>query len=182
MSQIKSIKIGILIIGIALILIFGVKWIIQYKQINSCLDKGGKWNHDLKICEFLFTTDTIRIADYYWKSDYDTIINREYLIRGELIDSIAKSPNELIEVLNKRPSKSKIDYVGLSGDTLRIRILEEKYLTEQMGTTGAYCYMAETVYTLTENDLIKFVRFEMEYGSHAGPGVYSRKDYEQMIR
>jgi hypothetical protein len=177
----KRIKSGLLIIGITLLLIFGVKWIIQFVQIDSCLDKGGKWNYDFKKCE-CYSIDASRITDYYWDSDFDTITNREYLIRGKMLDSIAKSPNELIEILNMRPSKCKIDYVEKTGDTLKIRILEDEYLTEQMGTSGADCYMAETIYTLTENDLIQFVRFEMAYGSHAGPGLYCRKDYERMIK
>ena len=41
--------------------------------------------------------------------------------------------------------------------------------------------MAETVYTLTENDSIHFVEFEMNIGSHANPGVYSREDYEKIL-
>ena len=177
----NGIKIGLLIVGITLILIFGVKWIIQFVQIDSCLDKGGKWNYDLKKCE-CYLIDTNRIADYFWDSDFDTITNREYLIRGKMLDSISKSPNELIEILNLRPSKCKIDYVNIIGDTIIIRILDDEYLTEQMGTSGADCFMAETIFTLTENDLIKFVRFEMDYGSHSSPGLYSRKDYQRMIK
>jgi len=175
------IRIGLLIVGITLLLIFGIKRIIQFAQIDSCLDKGGKWNYDLKKCD-CYLIDTIRIKDYYWNSDFDTISNREYLKRGKMLDSISKSPNELIEILNMRPSKCKIDYVEKKGDTLKIRILDDEYLTEQMGTSGADCYIAETIYTLTENDLIDFVRFEMDYGSHAGPGLYSRKDYKWMIK
>ena len=169
------------IIGIALILIFGVKWIIQFNRIDSCLDKGGKWNYELKKCE-CYTIDTIRITDYYWNSDFDTITNREYLKRGSMLDSISKSPNELIEILNLRPSKCKIDFVDIVGDTLKIRILDAEYLTEQMGTSGAVCYMAETIFTLTENDLIKFVRFEMDFGSHASPGLYCRNDYKWLMK
>ncbi|MGE5410520.1 MAG: hypothetical protein ACM3MI_06140 [Clostridiales bacterium] len=181
-TKIKRIMIGLPIIGITLILIFGVLWIIRFVQIDSCLDKGGKWNYDLKKCECLSTIDTSRIAEYYWKTDFDTILNREYLKRGKMLDSISKSPNELIEILNMRPNKCKIDYVEITRDTIKIKILEDEYLTEQMGTTGAECYMAETIYTLTENDLIHFVRFEMGYGSHASPGLYCRKDYERMIK
>lgn len=169
------------IIGIVLILIFGVKWIIKYNRIDSCLDKGGKWNYELKKCE-CYTIDTNRITDYYWDSDFDTITNHEYLKRGLMLDSISKSPNELIEILNLRPTKCKIDYIDIIRDTIKIKILDDEYLTEQMGTSGADCYMAETIFTLTENDLIKFVRFEMDYGSHASPGLYSRKDYKWMIK
>lgn len=99
-----------------------------------------------------------------------------------MLDSIAKSPSELIEILNLRPSKCKIDYVDITGDTIIIKILDDEYLTEQMGTSGADCFMSETIFTLTESDLIKFVRFEMDYGSHASPGLYSRKDFKWMIK
>ncbi len=99
-----------------------------------------------------------------------------------MLDSIDKSPKILIDILNMRPSNCKIDYVKLTGDTLIIRILDDEYLAEQMGTFGADYYMAETIYTLTENDLINFVRFEMNFGSHAGPGLFCRKDYERMIK
>ena len=169
------------IIGGFLILVLSTNWINQFFQIDSCLDKGGKWNYNIKKCE-CYSIDTKRISDYFWHSYFDTITNREYLTRGKMLDSIAKSPNELIEILNMRLSKCKIEYVEIIGDTLKIRVLEDEYLTEQMGTSGADCYMAETIYTLTENDLIQFVRFEMDYGSHADPGLYCRKNYERMIK
>ncbi len=176
-----SFKIGIIFFGIVLILMFGVKWTIQFFRIDACLDKGGKWNYDLNECDCLYNLDSVLITDYYWDSDFDTLSNHEYLIRGKMLDSISKSPNELIEILNRRPAKCKIEYIEFNGDTINIRILDDEYLTEQMGTVGADCFMAETVFTLSENDLIKFIRFEMDYGSHASPGLYSRKNYERMI-
>lgn len=178
----KSLKIGILSFVIVLILILGARWTIHFLQIDSCLDKGGKWNYDLQKCECVYNLDSILITDFYWDSDFDKISNREYLIRGKMLDSISKSPNELIEILNKRTPKCKIEYIDITGDTIKIMILDDEYLTEQMGTSGADCYMAETVFTLTENDLIKYVRIEMDYGSHASPGLYSRNDYEKMIK
>jgi hypothetical protein len=178
----KSLKIGFLVVGVTLILIFGVIWIIQFMRIDSCLDTGGKWNYDLQKCECKHIIDTNRITDYYWKSAFDTISNREFLIRGTKLDSISKSPYELIEILNKRSDKCKIEYIDITEDTITIRLLNDEYLTEQMGTCGADCYMAETIFTLTESDMIQFVRFEMDYCSHASPGLYCRKDYESMIR
>ncbi len=178
----KIILTGLLIIGIILICIPVIKKTIQFFIIDSCLDKGGRWNYDSKKCECLYTIDTTRISDYYWKTDFDTITNQEYLKRGKMLDTISRSPDELIRILNMRQSKSKINYVEQRGDTIVIKILNDEYLTEQMGTSGADCYMAETIYTLTENDLIQFVRFEIDYGSHACPGLYSRKDYERMIK
>ena len=180
-SNISKIKKRLIIIGVVTILILGVQWVVQYLQVDACLDKGGCWDYDLKKCNFSHTFDTTRIADYYWKSEYDTTLNREYLKRGVLLDSISKSTNELIDILNRRKSKSKVEFVEIIDGTLVIRILDDAFLTEQMGSLGAYCYMAETVFTLTENDSTQFVKFEMDFGSHANPGVYSRKDYEGMM-
>lgn len=180
--NITNIKKVLIVVGIVLILILGVLWIIQFVQTDNCLEKGGRWNSSLKECECPHTIDLSRIADYYWKCEYDTTINSEYLNRGTLLDSISKSPNSLIDILNMRSSKSKIKFVELAKDTLIIDILNDTFLTQQMGSLGAYCYMAETVYTLTENKLINFVKFEMNYGSHASPGLYSRGDYERMMK
>ncbi len=180
-SNISKIKKRLLIIGVVTILILGVQWVVQYLQVDACLDKGGCWDYNLKKCNCSHTFDSTRIADYYWKSEYDTTLNREYLKRGVLLDSISKSTNELIDFLNRRPSKSKVEIVEIIDDTLVIRILDDTFLTEQMGSLGAYCYMAETVFTLTENDSTQFVKFEMDYGSHANPGVYSREDYKDVI-
>jgi hypothetical protein len=180
-KNINRIKTRLLLTGAALMLIFGVNWIIQFFRIDSCLDKGGKWNYETNKCES-YLIDTTRITDYFWNYEFDTTTSREYLVRGKLLDSIPKSPNELIGILNLRPGKSKVEYVNIVRDTIIIKILNDEYLTEQMGTFGAECYMAETIYTLTESDLIKFVRFEMDYGTHASPGLYSRKDYARMIK
>ncbi|HZJ79115.1 MAG TPA: hypothetical protein VFC69_00900 [Dysgonamonadaceae bacterium] len=169
------------VVLVGVVLFIGAKWLVKYMKIDACLDQGGTWNYELQRCEHAHTFDSTRVSDYYWKSNYDTTLNREYLKRGALLDSISKSPKELIDILNMRPSESKIDFVEHTADTLTIRILNDKFLTEQMGTLGADCYMAETIYTLTEVDSIRFVKFEMNDGSHATPGLYSREDYAQMM-
>ncbi|WP_282125350.1 hypothetical protein [Marinifilum flexuosum] len=51
-----------------------------------------------------------------------------------------------------------------------------------MGTTGAYCFLGETIFTLTELDSINKVSIEMEVGSHAGPGVYTKDDFYDLIK
>ena len=180
-KNIGNIKRLLLIVGTVLILILGALWIFRYLQVDACLDKGGCWDYELKKCDCSHTIDTTRIADYYWKSDYDTTLHKEFLKRGVLLDSISNSPNKLINILNLRPSESKVEFAEITGDTMIIRILNDTFLTQQMGSLGAYCYMAETVFTLTENDSTRFVKFEMDYGSHANPGVYSRRDYNEVL-
>ncbi|PKP32293.1 MAG: hypothetical protein CVT99_06030 [Bacteroidetes bacterium HGW-Bacteroidetes-16] len=178
----KKLIIWLLIIGGIIALIFGAKWITRILQIDSCLDRGGRWNYELNECEEFNQINNENLADFYWKSDYDTVNNKEFLIKGRLMDSLGKSPNELIEILNKRNAQPKIEYIDIQSDTIKIQIVNDEFLTEQMGTTGAYCYLGETVFTLTENDLIRFVKIEMDYGSHASPGVYSRVDFADLMK
>jgi hypothetical protein len=173
----RSIIIIIAILGFIAISIFGIIWIINFLKIDSCLDKGGRWNYELNKCEVYYNLDSLNLTDLYWHTVSDTILNKEFLEKGKFLDSLSKSPAELIDVLNRRKPVCKIEYVHIIGDTITIKINSEEYLTEQMGSTGAYCFLGETVFTLTESKLIKFVRFEMEYGSHAGPGLYNRNDF-----
>jgi hypothetical protein len=176
-------KLFIIIISvlvISLISIFGIKWAIRFFQIDKCLDKGGKWNYELNRCEGCYDLDSVIITNFYWHTDFDTVLNKEYITKGNMLDLISKSPYELINILNKRKSKCKIEYIKMAGDTITIRILDDEYLTEQMGTSGAECYLAETIFTLTENDFLKFVRIEMEYGSHASPGLYNRDNFKDL--
>jgi len=121
-------------------------------------------------------------SSYIWATNYDTLRNDEFLRRGEMLDSTIKSPNTLIEILNLRTPECKLKYIGTSNDTLTVRILNEEILSEQMGSTGSLCFLAETIYTLTEIKGITYINIKMNYGSHAGPGVFSRGDFKQMIR
>jgi hypothetical protein len=61
-KNINRIKTRLLLTGAALMLIFGVNWIIQFFRIDSCLDKGGKWNYETNKCES-YLIDTTRITD-----------------------------------------------------------------------------------------------------------------------
>ncbi len=176
----KLILIIISVLAISLVSIFGIKWAKRFFQIDKCLDLGGKWNYELKRCEGLYNLDSVIITDFYWHADFDTVLNKEFITKGNMLDSTSKSPDELINILNKRKPKSKIEFIKKVGDTITIKILDDEYLTEQMGTSGANCYLAETIFTLTENGLIKFVRIEMEYGSHASPGLYARDYFKDL--
>jgi len=179
----KSITI-VLLIGIVLILIYGINWTKRLFQIDSCLDNGGRWNYELNECEkyYNYNIPSETITKFYWHSDFDTVKNYEILNKGDLLDSIRQMPNELIDILNRRKSLSKIEFIDLSKDTIRIKILNDEYLTEQMGSAGAYCYLGETVFTLTENNSIEFVRIEMNNGSHASSGIYSRTDFIDLMK
>jgi len=180
--MIKKPIIIVSIIGIVIILIFGINWAKRFFQIDSCLDRGGRWNYELNECEEYYDLDSEILTKLFWYTEYDSINNTEYLVKGELVDSLSKTPNELIEILNKRKSKSKIEFIQINGDTIEIRVLNDEFLTEQMGTTGAYCFLGETVFTLTENESFDHVRIEMNYGSHASPGIYNRSNFNDLMK
>jgi len=178
----RKLIIGTLILGTITILIFGIIWINRFFAIDSCLDSGGRWNYELNKCEKYYDFDSVEITELYWHTEFDTDRNYEFLEKGKLLDSISQTPHELIEILNKRTSKCKLEYIDQSSDTIRIRIIEDEYLGEQMGSSGAFCFLGETVFTLTENNSIKYVNIEMDYGSHASPGIYSRNDFQELLK
>lgn len=177
----KQVIIIAVIIGLIVTAIIGFKLISHFLQIDSCLDKEGDLNSEKSTSEGYYNLDSLNLHDIYWHAESDSELNREYLVKGVLLDSISKTPAELIYILNRRKPECKIEYIDIVGDTINIRISNEQYLTEQMGSTGAFCFLGETIYTLTENESLKFVQIEMNYGSHAGPGVYSRDDYKDLI-
>ena len=184
MGRLKNRKhiIIISVLGFLVFSIFGILWRKELLEIDSCYKKGGRWNYELKECENSSNFDSALISNFYWRAEYDHITKKEYLVKGKMLDSLAHFPNELIEILNKRKPKCKLEFINLTGDTIIIKVLEDEYLTEQMGTTGAFCFLGETVFTLTENHSVSFVKVEMNYGSHANPGVYNRVDFKDLIK
>lgn len=175
----RKILIILSILVIVLLAFFGISKTIRHFQMKACIKKGGTWNAELNRCE---SADSVSspLTDYYWSTAYDSIRNREYLQKGKLLDSIAPTVTVLIEILNKRPYESSIEYIGQKNDTLHIRILNDEFLTERMGSTGAFCYLGEMVYTLTENDSVSYVHMDMKEGSHAGPGTYQRSNFKAL--
>ncbi|MBC8006049.1 MAG: hypothetical protein H7X84_11285 [Verrucomicrobia bacterium] len=171
----------IAILVVVLLGIYGINKMIRHFQMEACIKKGGQWNHELNRCEDAEPDSSALHTEYYWHTVYDSIQNKEYLNKGKLLDSKASSVPYLIEVLNKRPPECKIEYVDRMNDTLQIRILNDEFLTEQMGSSGSYCFLGETVYTLTEKDSIKFVRIDMKEGSHASPGTYQRSNFKDLV-
>lgn len=151
-------------------------------QIDRCLDCGGRWNYETNRCEGLYEINSENLTQFYWSVDYDSISNKGFLVIGTLLDSIGQSINELIRILNKRYNEPKIKFIDLTNDTIKIKIENDEFLTERMGSAGAECFLGETVFTLTETETIKYVNIEMDYGSHASPEVYSRINFKDLLK
>lgn len=75
-----------------------------------------------------------------------------------------------------------IDFSRIAHDTIFIAIKNPEYLTQQMGSTGAFEFMITTTFTLTELRGIACVSFDFQEGDHASPGTYSRKYYWDWIK
>ncbi len=83
----------------------------------------------------------------------------------------------LVQELNTLFKASDLPMVSLNktmGHTAYVRIIGDRQLTQQMGTTGATGYIEVVTYTLTSLSTIDSVEFEFKEGDHALPGRYTR--------
>ena len=132
-------------------------------------------------------------TDYIWSVDVRN--NREVLVKGSRIDSISSDIAALVFYLNRsdrdpiafwnwteEPGVSytypKIQLVGLENGRATVRVINDWYLTQSMGTSGAWGYVATVVCTLTEHPEVDEVYLDFNSGDHAMPGLYRRADYE----
>ncbi len=114
------------------------------------------------------------------------------LIRGNKIDKIKNDPYKLINALNKSENDPetfrtpedkeptdppKLKLRDIKEQVVNVEVINDKYLTQRMGSTGAEEFIAVATFTLTEYDNIKFINFIFEGGDHAVPGIYSREHF-----
>ena len=131
-------------------------------------------------------------SDYTWHAEYDSTANADTLVRGKKISHIKNDVAKLVIALNKSVEKSeaarphedaaggkfpRINLRNIEQHTANIEIVNDQYLTQDMGSSGAQDYLAEVTYTLTENPGIKSVNFIFPAGDHAMPGTYSRESF-----
>ncbi|MGB4775729.1 MAG: hypothetical protein WBP45_11180 [Daejeonella sp.] len=86
---------------------------------------------------------------------------------------------DIIDALNIKYPQIKLEWVKQEGEKAFVKIIDADYLTQQMGTTGAESYLAETVFSITEIKGITSVDIKFEEGDHAEPGVYTRKSFKR---
>ena len=71
----------------------------------------------------------------------------------------------------------KLKLIGIAGQVISVEVINDEYLTQRMGSTGAAEFLATATLTLTEYENTKFVDFNFEAGDHANPGMYSREGF-----
>jgi len=129
---------------------------------------------------------------YTWYADFDASDNSETLVKGRKINEIKSDVNKLIIALNKaseetetrrsqgeeaRTSFPQIALRKIEQRTAELEVVNDQYLTQKMGSSGAQGYLAGATYTLTENPGIRSVNFIFQPGEHAMPGIYSRESF-----
>lgn len=113
-----------------------------------------------------------------WTVEYEDQTKSEKLKKPENVQIGSLSATDLINVLNENYTDVQLKFEKISHDTIFVNIPESQKLTQQMGSTGSYNYMAMTVFNLTELKNVKYVKFDFKEGDHSGPGVFSREDFK----
>jgi hypothetical protein len=170
----------LIVFAIGIFILVELKKEEQSKK-DDCKEKGGKWDTELNECIPVGRAHPMVIDDFIWSRGFDTTTRRTYLLKGTKLEKYSGSVSTIIDLLNRRNTSCQIEFLEQKGDTVRIKILNDKDLNENMGTTAARCYLGETVVTLTENQDVNYVNIEMNEGSHATHGVYRRSDFKDMI-
>jgi hypothetical protein len=80
------------------------------------------------------------------------------------------------EPLHLYPPKLKL--VKISGDTVYLTVINDFYLTQSMGTTGAEDYIVKSGVSLLEINGINYVDLNFTAGDHAYPGTFSKAGYQ----
>lgn len=121
---------------------------------------------------------TVTTKPSLWTVEYEDKTQTEKLKKPEDIKIGSLSAADLINTLNETYADVQLKYDKISNDTIFVKIPESEKLTQQLGSTGAYNYMAATVFNLTELDRVKYVKFDFTGGDHAAPGVFKREDFK----
>lgn len=117
---------------------------------------------------------------YLWRATADYKKKKNEAAQPAIINA-----DSLIKGLNEYYENVFIEKVKQSNDTIYTAIKDSKYLSQQMGSTGAEMYLADVVLNLTAVPGIKYVKIDMEEGDHAQPGTWSAgnfKNYKAIIQ
>lgn len=141
----------------------------------SCSNKKSKQNEST-------TSDDVVAEDSIDPQQANLFLyHADIELLSKQFDSASPIPNleaqELVLAINKKYPEIKLEIQDQSNDTLYTFIKDAQYFTQQMGTSGAAEYLANAIINLTRAGGVKAVKIELEEGDHAGPGVWTAKDF-----
>ena len=92
-------------------------------------------------------------------------------------ETMVQELNDWFKALNPEFEPPGLALEGLDGDTAVVSLARSNVVTEQLGSSGAQCYLAGVTFSLTSFESIDHVRFDIKEGSHGGPARYDRADF-----
>jgi hypothetical protein len=100
------------------------------------------------------------------------------LVRAKKLPRSTKTLAAVIKAFNSEQSPDlRLSLIRIEGKTAHIKIQKDEVLTQQMGSTGPYNYMAMVTATITSFPGIDSVWLHIGEGDHWGPGECSRMDF-----
>jgi spore germination protein GerM len=147
----------------------------------------------LGIRTFFKKNETVAYNKHYvWYAETGSDGAAGSLVRGRHVDQIRKDVAKLVAAFNR--STEELEAGRAQGDgnkadlpklvlraveqqSANVEVLNDRYLAESMGSSGAQDYLAEATFTLTEHPGVKSVTFQFNGGDHAMPGTYSRENF-----
>lgn len=96
----------------------------------------------------------------------------------------AQDVSDLVAAFNERNAGSMnpaLRLISMDDAVARVGVSDDAQLGERMGSTGSEMFVSTMTYTLTSLPRIDSVYLDIQPGSHAGPGYYSRRSWLDLI-
>ncbi len=143
--------------------------------VASCQNEPSK---TVAVNEEVENVDNEKILVVPWVVQPNDSTHVLEIKRNPDADMANLQPTDIVDALNLKYPDIKLNWVKLEGSKAFVSIPDATYLTQQSGSEGAQAYLAEATYSLTELKGITAVEFSFEEGDHAGPGVFTRRDFK----
>lgn len=110
----------------------------------------------------------------FWTiDDYSKIKTQVYKDTLEITE-----PESVVNGINSIYKDIHLLFIKQSNDTVYAKIDSAFTFTNDMGSSGAAEYLSTVVINITTLKNVNFVNLDFPRGSHASPGVFSKKSYE----
>lgn len=114
-----------------------------------------------------------------WSPFFDSAKGDVSLKQQRKVSADTLTVGKLINEINASWDGVKLEFRKISHDTIYVAIPQSNVLTQQMGSSGAYSYMASTTFIFTELKNIRFVNYDFVEGDHLAPGTMKRSDFKK---
>ncbi len=119
---------------------------------------------------------------YLWQAEFEEASGKLRMQKKIPLPIDSLNTTFILNHLNAEYPKIALMFKKISSDTIFVKINKSRYLTEQLGSTGADIYMTQVTYDLCELKGISYVNFDFKEGDHAAPGTYSKTDFLNVLK